>query len=248
MNPHYLYLLVDLGCVAMPFLLSFDKKVAFFKRWSAFWKANLLVALVFIVWDVYFTSEGIWGFNDAYLTGIHLGNLPIEEVLFFIAIPYACVFMYASIKAWIPVPNPSLLTYIIFVLFLLGTLAMTGFNAEKYYTFSAGLAASLVLLVVLRKKPEYSNYLLITYLIALIPFTLANGILTGLDFYQYPTILTDPSLVADQIVWYNNDHNLGVRFFSIPFDDFIYGFALIAANIMLFEYYSGSKKPTSTGR
>ena len=64
---------------------------------------------------------------------------------------------------------------------------------------------------------------------------IANGVLTGLEFYTYPLILTDPEAITDHIVWYNNAENMGVRVFSVPVDDFVYGFALILLNITLYE-------------
>ena len=70
----------------------------------------------------------------------------------------------------------------------------------------------------------------------LIPFVLTNGVLTGLRFWEYPIINTRPEAVLDQVVWYDNAHNLGVRFFSIPFDDFLYAFLLIGLNVALMEY------------
>ena len=54
---------------------------------------RLLVALVptvilFAAWDIAAIARGHWSFNPRYVTGWRLpGNLPIEELVFFIVIP-----------------------------------------------------------------------------------------------------------------------------------------------------------------
>ena len=96
------YLWVNLAVLSVPFVASFDKRVAFVKEWGAFWPACLLTMTGFIAWDVWFTHEGVWGFNEAHLTGVGCLGLPIEEWLFFITVPYACVFTYACFKKYIP--------------------------------------------------------------------------------------------------------------------------------------------------
>ena len=96
-----LYLAVDLGVLAAPLLLSFDKRVNFFSQWKDFWPVNLVVLTFFIAWDVLFTKWGIWGFNPDYLLGPEWLGLPLEEWLFFICIPYASVFTYAVIKSYV---------------------------------------------------------------------------------------------------------------------------------------------------
>lgn len=58
----------------------------------------LVVGSIFIIWDVYFTKRGVWDFNRKYLIGLDIFGLPIEEILFFVCIPYACIFTYKSLK------------------------------------------------------------------------------------------------------------------------------------------------------
>ena len=96
------YLWVNLAVLSVPFIASFDKRVAFVKEWKAFWPACLLTMAGFIAWDVVFTARGIWGFNPEHLAGIDVLGLPIEEWLFFITVPYACVFTYACFKKYFP--------------------------------------------------------------------------------------------------------------------------------------------------
>ena len=58
------------------------------------------------------------------------------------------------------------------------------------------------------------NRFYISFLFILIPFIAINGILTG-------------SYIDGEVVWYNNDENLGIRLFTIPIEDFAYGFSLL---------------------
>ena len=97
-----LYGWVILATIAGPLALSFDKKVHFYTYWKALFPALLLIGTAFLIWDEYFTINKIWGFNNDYLHGIYLGHLPLEEVLFFLVVPYACVFIYEVLIAYFP--------------------------------------------------------------------------------------------------------------------------------------------------
>jgi lycopene cyclase domain-containing protein len=63
----------------------------------------------------------------------------------------------------------------------------------------------------------------------LIPFILVNGVLTG-------------SGIADQVVWYNNLENCGVRFFTIPIEDATYAFTMILSTLYITDYLESRKK------
>jgi len=219
----YTYLLIDLGCILIPFIASFYPEHPFYKEWKPFFLANFLVAIFFLIWDAEFTLNEIWGFNPDYLTGLYVFNLPIEEILFFVSIPYACVFTYFALKYLVkknPLRKYAKILTMIFVVFLL----IVGlFSLDKRYTsITFLLTAAYLIFKLIRKKDLSYHYL--SYFIILPFFFLSNGILTG-------------SFLDSPIVWYNNDENLGIRMFTIPIEDTFYGMLLILMNIDLYEFF-----------
>jgi hypothetical protein len=49
---HQTYLWLNIASIFFPFVLSFDKKVAYYKSWRFLFPAIGLTALFFITWDV----------------------------------------------------------------------------------------------------------------------------------------------------------------------------------------------------
>jgi hypothetical protein len=74
-------------------------------------------------------------------------------------------------------------------------------------------------------------------MILLIPFFISNGILTGLDFYNYPLFNTSKVDITEAIVRYNNNFNLGFRIWSVPVEDFFYGLAMVLLTVTPYEYF-----------
>ena len=219
----YSYLAVNLGCILVPFLFSFHKKYPFYKKWKSFFYANFIIAILFIIWDIQFTKMGIWGFNPDYLIGFNISNLPIEEILFFICIPYACVFTYFALSNLFSFSLKIKTQKIISILFGIICLAIAIYFNNKWYTFSAFMLSSLILLYSYFKKTEMS-FIYISYLLIIPFFLLSNGILTGM-------------LTESPIVWYDGINNIEFRVITIPIEDFFYGFSLIALNILFFQYF-----------
>jgi lycopene cyclase domain-containing protein len=218
----YTYLLIDLGCLLIPFIFSFYHKKPFFKEWKYFLPANIFIAVLFIIWDVLFTHLKIWGFNPEYLIGITILNLPIEEVLFFISIPYACVFTYFAISHLIKFKKPPKVHRKISLLTIIILLVFGSMHLPLLYTSITFLSTAIFLIFLMNLRINLS-YIYFTYALIIPFFLISNGLLTG-------------SFLDNPIVWYDGINNTELRVFTIPIEDFIYGFLLISSNILLYEY------------
>lgn len=221
MNTHYTYLILDILCVLFPFLLSFDKKVTFYKTWKYLFPAIFITGAFFILWDALFTEQGVWGFNPKYITGINLFNLPIEEVLFFICVPYACVFIYEVIKAYFKRDVlGTCATKISILISVISLITCVLFYDRIYTIVNAGICLAVVVLGTLIYKFKNLGRFYLAYFISLIPFLLCNGILTSLP-----------------IVTYNDAENMGIRIYTIPLEDVFYCLSLLLGNILLMEFF-----------
>ncbi len=219
---HYTYFIILLLCVAGPLALSFDKKVAFYKKWKFVFPAMIFPAFFFIVWDIFFTSAGVWSFNENYICGIKLFNIPVEEALFFFVVPYCCTFIYECIRCYFPELKNTKGSNLV----LANIASLCAFGAVVYYdrayTFYTGTFNAMLICIILlfRKKMNWFNgkTFLFSYLIILLPFLAVNGVLTS-----WPVVI------------YNNAENVGKRIFTIPFEDIFYGMLLVLGNIVFFE-------------
>jgi len=221
----YTYLLINIFSILIPFVASFDKRLDFYKQWRFLFPAIFITLTFFIIWDIYFTHLGVWGFNDRYLTGIDIVNLPLEEWLFFIAIPYACVFTYDALNYMVKrdyfKDYAKIISWVLIVVLLIVGLL----NLDRLYTSVTFITTAIFLLLHLYVfKSTYLGRFYFSYMIILIPFLIVNGILTG-------------SFIDEQVVWYDNSQNLGIRIFTIPIEDSVYGLLLILMNITLLEAF-----------
>tara|TARA_R100000935_G_scaffold14034_1_gene28249 strand:- start:17519 stop:18205 length:687 start_codon:yes stop_codon:yes gene_type:complete len=223
---NYLYLWLNLGSFIVPFLFSFHPKIRFYKKWKGFLIGVFVMMAIFIPWDIAFTNNGFWGFNDAYITGYKVFNLPIEEWLFFFCIPYACIFTHYAILALNKNFKFSEKTVNGTTVLLFSILIVTlWYYYDRWYTLINFIYALLIVGLVFNRNRASLQSFFATYLIILIPFFIVNGILTGTG-------------IDDQVVWYNNDENLGIRLLTIPVEDVIYNLGMLLTVFACTEYFS----------
>lgn len=222
MNTHYTYFIILAASLAGPLALSFDKKVGFYRKWKWLFAAMIIPALLYIAWDIFFTSQGVWSFNEEYISGFKLVNLPIEEVLFFFIVPYCCIFIYECIRCYFPdLKNKKTADRILQALAI--ALLVTGiFFYTKYYTSWTFILCALFIAAIYLFSNHFKGFdatvFLVSYTIILIPFLIVNGFLTAIP-----------------VVLYNDAENLGIRIYTIPFEDTFYGMLLVMMDIAIYE-------------
>ena len=221
----FTYLFIMLFSLAGPLALSFDGRVNFYKKWKFALQAGIIVAIPFVVWDSLFTKHSFWGFNSERILGIKWLDLPIEEISFFIVIPFCCIFI-AELLSFFNYQFPGKFWNKLSLIIGIG-LFCTGIRFfDQWYTLlSFGLGGLSIIVLFFMKAINWNRFWLL-YLIHLIPFLVVNGFLT-----YYP------------VVWYNNAENLGIRIGTIPIEDTSYSLIALSWNVYLYELFK-RKKPS----
>lgn len=217
------YLALNILIILIPFFLSFEKSISFYKKWIHLLKSILIVSSPFVIWDVIATKRGDWGFSPIHLTGVYFLELPIEEVLFFITVPYACIFIFETVNLYIKnhqIKINKFLIWLTSILFFVVALI----NYDRNYTFTVMIfsSVSIILLFSLDRQLMYSSNFWITIIISYLPFLIVNYFLTSIP-----------------IVTYNNSAFSTIRITTIPLEDFFYSFSMISMWIL---FYNLSKK------
>ncbi len=216
----YTYLLLNLFTISIPLALSFESKVQYFRKWKHLFPAILFTAIGFLIWDFYKTKFGVWHFNDAYTIGIQFFGLPIEEYLFFITVPYSCLFIYEVVNYYVRKTYFSTHTHAFLWLLSVASLIASFFFLNKSYTWSVlfGVAFLLPILMLLLNGIQLQNFF-IMFCISILPMLVVNGLLTALP-----------------VVIYNNAENTGLRFTTMPVEDLLYNLMMLGTNVSFFEW------------
>ena len=222
------YTIILLISLSYPLYRSFGSPLYFSKKFHALFPAIAIMAAIYLSWDVYFTNAGYWGFNSNYLLGLYIGNLPIEELFFFLIIPFSCMFIYEVLRYLLLDFSKKFDHQIIHILSMLVLFLVFITNLDKSYTRTAAIYALIVLFITWVYRKDILPLFYLSFIFMLIPFILVNGILTG-------------AFIPEQLVWYNNDENLGIRLYTIPVEDIIYCFGMMLTVTSLYEYFLARK-------
>jgi len=213
------YLLLNVLIVAVPLSLTFDKRTAYYRRLPALAFSIGVVSSSYLIWDVIVTTRGEWSFNGKYLTGLYLLNIPLEEMLFFITVPFSCLFLYEAVlyatkDTSIKLPNLIILTAIITLIACGIALHNQGYTSKALLSCGFFLAVAFLLDRPLIKSKHYWLWLAVCYL----PFLIINSILTALPVVEY-----NPAAI------------FGRRIFTIPIEDFFYNYAMLSFYLLFYR-------------
>ena len=213
------YLIFNIAIVTGPVLFSFDRHVRFVRQWLRVLLCTFIVSIPFLFWDILANGRH-WSFNSRFIMPLRILGLPLEEGLFFLTVPFACLFIWEIILVKV---KPSQKIRSRFLPFLHLPFMISGalfLYIGKEYT---GLALCMLGIAIfsdlqfktgLIQYPMFYGYLLIVTGLILV----FNGYLT-----------------ARPIVLYGIQYQLDIHIWTIPVEDFIYGLSLILMNTVLYQ-------------
>ncbi len=215
------YLLFNIIVISGPIFFGSLKKFYFFNYWKEALSSVFIAAIPFIIWDASVTNRH-WFFAEKYTIGLRILNLPIEEIMFFITVPYACLFTWEMVKRFSKSSNSldvkNSVVVIIILLFL--ALSFIAMLYKKEYTAIALLIFSGSILFDLKIGGK-----IITTKTFLIYFGYVSAF----------TLVFNGYLTWRPIVTYDEIYQLGFRIFTIPIEDFFFGYALMIIVTSIFE-------------
>jgi lycopene cyclase domain-containing protein len=222
---HFIYIGLILFTISYPLFKSFEDKIQYSSKWKFLLPGLLISGTFFIIWDIWFTSIGIWKFNPDYVLGLFIGGLPIEEWLFFIVVPFSCVFIYEVMIYFVKKDVLGKQSKIItIILILISSIIAVLFRHQLYTLVTFSLLALFLLFHLIILKTTYLGRFYLAWLICLIPFFMVNGVLTAM-----------PVLI------YNDTENMGIRIYTIPLEDAFYGMLNVLQVVTVYEWLKNKK-------
>lgn len=93
----YQYLILMAACVAITLPLEFVLRARVYRRPVRLLLAMLPMLVIFVAWDVLGIMRDHWTYSERFTSGVMLGVLPLEELLFFLVIPVCGLLTYEGV-------------------------------------------------------------------------------------------------------------------------------------------------------
>ena len=213
------YLIFNIIVISGPLLFGFFRPFYFLDRWRDVLISASIVAIPYIIWDA-LAADIHWMFNSKYTLNFRLAHLPIEEWLFFLTVPAACLFTWEMIlkRSKNSATNfGKILRYLAIALPLMGLwllLSGTVYTGLVFIFIALGIFLDMYFKTNLVFQKQFYFYLAMIVLFTLI----FNGYLTWRP-----------------VVLYGESYQLGFRIFTIPIEDFGYGISLLFLVTIVYE-------------
>jgi len=91
-----IYPLVLAGCLVATAPLEIWWHARVYARWRRLLLTLLPILAVFLTWDSLAVHAGYWAYR--HLTGWRVGNLPVEEIGFFVVIPTCSLLTFEAVR------------------------------------------------------------------------------------------------------------------------------------------------------
>ena len=224
----YALLLVLVGLP--PLILALSRwKFGWSKQdWLQLGKSYLCVSVPFVLLDAFSHARGWWHYNPAYVSDLTLLGLPIEEVLFFFVIPFACLYLYSAMDRQFKKAPVSKYFGWGSVALLLASLAVVSFFSPYERTIVDAVLLLAVLITWWAIRPRFTRPFVYWSVSIMLLFFTVNTALTALP-----------------IVEYGPEFGSQIRIGTVPFEDAWYNLSLLLGSWLFWAKAGRYPKPTA---
>lgn len=225
-----LYFWINIVWFGMMLLCTFYKNIAFYKELKYVLPAILFVAGGFMLWNIFFTVQFVWGFNVENLSGFSFFNVPIEEWMLFFIFPYTAIFVFFIFekmewefitKRWSLI-FATIITVIALILFV-------NYREHTYTFWVACLVMLLNGILYFGFRPKWYQCFWSAFLVFYFPFFFLNGWVSSY-------------IASGPIVWYNPNHIIGIKILTIPVENIMYYFLMFLFTLVIYKSIKGCCK------
>lgn len=209
------YLIFNMVVALMPFAARLALVRMRLPRLVPAMLAICLSASVFIPLDILMATR-FWSYNSQFITGIHWLGLPVEELMFFFSVPLACLCIWENVRA------DSRVKY------------------GRYYASALSVGMPFAIYVITGKPYPAVMALLCAVLVG-IDYCFNNSLASIKAYWLFVGILSLLTLVfngyltARPIVIYDATYISGLRIYTIPVEDFVFGWAMVTLAVGSYE-------------
>lgn len=217
----YSFALILAGLALLIGVVGFGTKSNFARNLKYALPAVLFASIIFVIWDYRFDEQGIWRYDADQLSGITMGRLAFEPILFHILLPLLGLAVYQWIRTKTLLPGKANLFLAISLVLLLVFAWLAYSNRQQLHTFFTFFLTTVYFGYTIfrnRFKRHYNSFY-ISFLLLLVPYIIVQVLLLGIP-----------------VLAYNPDHILGFFVLGIPVENFAALFLQLLMSVSVFEF------------
>ena len=219
------YLIFNFIVICVPFVAGFMPQWRYVHLFPQVFGAALIVLIPYITWDILVTGRH-WWFNELYTMDWRFFGLPVGEWLFFITVPFSCLFIWHLLpKAW-DEQNVDARPWRLVLLSLLPLSFVLWLTGKEYSALAALFMGMTPIVDLLLGTHIFKRRKTIAFL----------PIVFGL------TLIFNTYLTWRPVVLYGVEYQLDLRLGTIPIEDFFYGMSHLGYCAMVFEWLKKFRK------
>lgn len=218
---NYWYLLMLLVLAGVTVFLFLKKTIVFITEIKYMLPAIIFSGAIFILFDNRLLETGIIEFNQNYLFGKSIYNLPIEEWLYLLIMSLFTFSIYLLVSAKFENFEKTNLFVPISVLLLVGISYIAWTTRDKLIPFFISFLLAIYFAYTLFRKRFYPHLakFYISFLVSVVPFLIIRAFVNSIP-----------------VIIYSSEYIFGIRLFNMPIEEFGYLFLLMLINFTIFEY------------